>query len=125
MAPTIAIPPSSTYPHKQVPRLSAKNNTKAISTVSCTAEKHQQELEELRKRNSELESALRDSKQSEQHLSHQLSKALERVRVAKEAEELLCSQLSDLEVEAVEHARDFHAQISTLKLQLLQIQSTT
>ncbi|KAL9240231.1 hypothetical protein vseg_014475 [Gypsophila vaccaria] len=120
MAPTIAIPPSSTYPQKNVGRQSGNNNSKA----AAVDEKQQREIEEMQKRNTELERALRESQQREQHLAHRLSKALERVRVAEEAEEMLCSQLSDLEVEAVEHAREFHAQISALKLQLFQIQSS-
>ncbi|KAK9724130.1 hypothetical protein RND81_05G050400 [Saponaria officinalis] len=115
MAPTIAIPPSSNYTDKHQPML--LSSKKKTVTVSASLE-----MEELKKRNEELERELRESKEREDELMRQLSKAWERVRVAEEAEEMLCSQLGDLEVDAVEQARLFHSQISDLTSQLSRAQ---
>ncbi|XP_061339142.1 protein RESPONSE TO LOW SULFUR 2-like [Gastrolobium bilobum] len=73
---------------------------------------------QLKKRNEELEEELRQSKEREEHMRRQLHAALERLRVAEDAEERLCSQLGELEAEAVEQARDYHARIVSLMNQL-------
>lgn len=52
----------------------------------------------------------------------ELQKARERLRVAEEAEERLCSQLGELEAEAVDQARTDHARILALMNQLSQAQ---
>ncbi|GAB2264981.1 hypothetical protein Dimus_000052 [Dionaea muscipula] len=80
---------------------------------------------ELRKRNEELEKKLKESLSREEKLRRELEKAWERVRVAEEAEERLCSQLGELEAEAVDQARSFQARVLTLMEQLSQPQSTS
>ncbi|XP_047182718.1 protein RESPONSE TO LOW SULFUR 3-like [Vigna umbellata] len=78
---------------------------------------------ELKKRNEELEKELRESKEREEQMKRDLQSARERLRVAEEAEERLCSQLGELEAEAVYQARDYHAQIVSLMEQLSRAQS--
>ncbi|KAI9384003.1 hypothetical protein POPTR_012G004500v4 [Populus trichocarpa] len=74
----------------------------------------------LKKRNEELEKALKESKQREEKMKSELQRAWERLQVAEEAEERLCSQLGELEAEAVSHARDCHARILSLMNELSQ-----
>lgn len=82
------------------------------------------ELEsELKKRNQELEKELKESKEREEKMRRQLQSAWERLRVAEEAEERLCSQLGELEAEAVYQARDYHDRIVSLMEQLSRAQS--
>ncbi|ONI25829.1 hypothetical protein PRUPE_2G322300 [Prunus persica] len=76
----------------------------------------------LRKRNEELEIELRKSQEREERMKAELQKARERLRVAEEAEERLCSQLGELEAEAVDQARTDHARILALMNQLSQAQ---
>ncbi|KAJ1387493.1 protein RESPONSE TO LOW SULFUR 2-like [Sesbania bispinosa] len=78
---------------------------------------------ELKKRNEELEKELRESKEREEQMKRQLQSAWERLRVAEEAEERLCSQLGELEAEAVYQARDYHARIVSLMDQLSRAQN--
>lgn len=78
---------------------------------------------ELKKRNEELERELRESKQREEQMRRQLQRAWERLRVAEDAEERLCSQLGELEAEAVHQARDYHARIVSLMDQLSRAQT--
>ena len=78
---------------------------------------------ELKKRNDELERELKESKAREEQMRLQLECALERLRVAEEAEERLCSQLGELEAEAVYQARDYHDRIVSLMNQLSHAQS--
>ncbi|XP_020229099.1 protein RESPONSE TO LOW SULFUR 2 [Cajanus cajan] len=80
------------------------------------------EESELKKRNEELEKELRESKEREEQMKRQLQSAWERLRVAEEAEERLCSQLGELEAEAVYQARDYHARIVSLMDQLSRAQ---
>lgn len=68
----------------------------------------------LRRRNEELERELKESKRREERLREELQAVLDRLRVAEEAEERLCLQLGELEVEALEQARDYHARLTTL-----------
>ena len=77
----------------------------------------------LKKRNEELERELRQSKEREEQMRRELQSAWKRLRVAEEAEERLCSQLGDLEAEAVHQARDYHARIVSLMNQLSQAQN--
>ncbi|GLT29697.1 hypothetical protein SLA2020_045440 [Shorea laevis] len=81
------------------------------------------EDEELRKRNGELERELKESKEREEMMWKELQRAWERLRVAEEAEERLCSQLGDLEAESVQLARDSNARIIALTHQLSQAQA--
>lgn len=74
----------------------------------------------LRKRNEELERELRKSKEREEQMKQELQTAWERLKVAEEGEERLCSQLAELEAEAVVHARASNARILSLMGQLSQ-----
>ncbi|KAG6438367.1 hypothetical protein SASPL_103308 [Salvia splendens] len=72
----------------------------------------------LRRRNEELERELRESREREERMRAELARAMERLRVADEAEERLCSQLGELEAEAVGQAREYGARIVELLEQL-------
>ncbi|GFQ02160.1 hypothetical protein PHJA_002359900 [Phtheirospermum japonicum] len=74
--------------------------------------------EMLRRRNEELERELRKSLEREERMKQELRWALERLRVAEEAEERLCSQVGEVEAEAFEHAREYKAHIMVLMEQL-------
>eukprot|EP00262_Sarcandra_glabra_P010484 TRINITY_DN25766_c0_g1_i1.p1 TRINITY_DN25766_c0_g1~~TRINITY_DN25766_c0_g1_i1.p1 ORF type:complete len:124 (+),score=37.89 TRINITY_DN25766_c0_g1_i1:32-373(+) len=65
----------------------------------------------LRRRNEELEREL-------EKMREEMERTKERLRVVEEAEEMLCSQLGDLEAESVEQAREHHEQIRSLMEQL-------
>ncbi|XP_020210226.1 protein RESPONSE TO LOW SULFUR 4 [Cajanus cajan] len=78
---------------------------------------------ELKKRNEELEEELKQSKEREEHARRQLRAALDRLRVAEDAEEHLSSQLGSLEAEALQQARHYHARIVSLAAQLSQAHS--
>ncbi|CAI8598660.1 unnamed protein product [Vicia faba] len=78
---------------------------------------------ELEKRNQGLEKELKESKEREEEMRRQLHSTWERLRVAEEAEERLCSQLGELEAEAVYQARDYHDRIVSLMEQLSHAQS--
>ncbi|XP_045823012.1 protein RESPONSE TO LOW SULFUR 3-like [Trifolium pratense] len=78
---------------------------------------------ELKKRNEALEKELKESKEREEQMRRQLQSTWERLRVAEEAEERLCSQLGELEAEAVYQARDYHDRIVSLMDQLSRAQS--
>ncbi|XP_058781400.1 protein RESPONSE TO LOW SULFUR 3-like [Vicia villosa] len=78
---------------------------------------------ELKKRNEELEKELKESKEREEQMRRKLQITWERLRVAEEAEERLCSQLGELEAESVYHARDYHDRIVSLMDQLSNAQS--
>ncbi|KAG4963820.1 hypothetical protein AAZX31_14G173400 [Glycine max] len=93
-----------------------KTNTRECETTSSL------ELQ-LKKRNEELEEELSQSKEREEHVRRQLRAALDRLTVAEEAEERLCAQLGDLEAEALQQAREYHARIVSLVDQLSQAHS--
>ena len=76
----------------------------------------------LRQRNEELERELRKSQEREERMKAELQRARERLRVAEEAEERLCSQLGELEAEAIDQARMDHARILALVDKLSQAQ---
>ncbi|KAI9156601.1 hypothetical protein LWI28_009293 [Acer negundo] len=78
------------------------------------------EEEELRKRNEELERELKKSQEREEQMKVELRNTWQRLQLAEEAEERLCSQLGELEAEAVDQARDYHARILSLISQLSQ-----
>ncbi|KAK0592831.1 hypothetical protein LWI29_026293 [Acer saccharum] len=78
------------------------------------------EEEELRKRNEELERELKKSQEREEQMKVELRNTWQRLQLAEEAEERLCSQLGELEAEAVDQARDYHARIISLISQLSQ-----
>lgn len=75
-------------------------------------------MEELKTRNEELERELMKSLQREENIKTELQRLRERVRVADDAEERLCSQLGDLEAETVDQAHAYRAHLVTLMDQL-------
>lgn len=107
MAPTIAVNSVCTKPHviqQEVSDGKGKNGSAADGT--------------LRKRNEELEKQLKMSMEREENMRQQLWSLWERLRVAEEAEERLCSQLGDLEAEALDQARSYRAHLTSLVDQL-------
>ncbi|CAN4085586.1 unnamed protein product [Withania somnifera] len=76
------------------------------------------EAEVLRRRNKELEKALKKSIEREEKMREELNKTWERLRVAEEAEERLCSQLGEFEAEAVDQAREYRTRVINLMDQL-------
>ena len=60
------------------------------------------EENDIKKRNEELEKKLKESIVREKKIREELDRALERVRVAEEGEEMLCSELGQLEAEAAD-----------------------
>ena len=101
--------------------------TSAMMAVTGTgvkkANKNVESESELKKRNDELEKELKESKEREEEMRRQLQRASERLRVAEDAEERLCSQLGELEAEAVYQARDYHDRIVDLMNQLSRAQN--
>ncbi|KAI4378220.1 hypothetical protein MLD38_015729 [Melastoma candidum] len=77
---------------------------------------------ELRKRNEELERELRRSLEREERMRAEVDRVWARLRIAEEAEERLCSQLGELEAEAVKQARSYRARIVGLMEQLAEAQ---
>nr|GMC59891.1 protein RESPONSE TO LOW SULFUR 3-like [Ipomoea batatas]GMC74188.1 protein RESPONSE TO LOW SULFUR 3-like [Ipomoea batatas]GMD29389.1 protein RESPONSE TO LOW SULFUR 3-like [Ipomoea batatas] len=100
MAPTIA-----------VPSVKAKEIQRRKTPAA-------EEEEGLRKRNEELEKELRRSLEREETMRRELQRTWERLMVAEEAEERLCSQMGELEAEAVEQARAYKARVTSLMDQL-------
>ncbi|KAJ0964278.1 hypothetical protein J5N97_029400 [Dioscorea zingiberensis] len=74
----------------------------------------EEEVEELRRRNEELEREVREGREREEKLGRELNRVMERLRMVEEAEERLCSQLGELEAEAVAQARSYHLRINDL-----------
>lgn len=68
----------------------------------------------------ELERALKESREREEQMRAELQRVWKRLRVAEDAEERLCSQLAELEAEAVLQARTYQAHILSLVDQLSQ-----
>ncbi|KAL5719322.1 hypothetical protein ACHQM5_012117 [Ranunculus cassubicifolius] len=104
MAPSLAFLPSPSTQHKQQPFMKASGEEEnALS---------------LRKRNEELERELRDSLEREERTREELQRAIQRLEIVEDAEERLCSQLGDLEAEAVDQARLYQSQITVLMQRL-------
>ncbi|CAI9767767.1 unnamed protein product [Fraxinus pennsylvanica] len=76
------------------------------------------EHEVLQKRNEELEKELKRSLEREENMKRELQRTWDRLRVAEEAEERLCSQLGEFEAEAVDQARAYRARLMSLMEQL-------
>ncbi|XP_065851358.1 protein RESPONSE TO LOW SULFUR 2-like [Euphorbia lathyris] len=79
----------------------------------------------LKKRNEELEKDVRESKEREEKMRIELQRAWERLRVAEEAEERLCSDLGELEAEFLNQARSYEARILSLMNQLSQVHKSS
>lgn len=91
MAPTIAVPSSGQR------REAAGESQEALKRV-----------------NEELQKELRSSLEREERMKEELQRTWARLQLAEEAEERLCSQLGELEAEAVDHVRESTAQIALL-----------
>lgn len=95
--------------------------TIAVESVQKRSQHRHAAAEEeiwLKKRNEELEIELKRSAEREEKMKKELQRTWERLRVAEEAEERLCSQLGELEAEAVEQARSYRARMLSLMDQL-------
>ncbi|KAG7560239.1 hypothetical protein ISN45_Aa05g017800 [Arabidopsis thaliana x Arabidopsis arenosa] len=77
-----------------------------------------EEVEELRRRNGELEREMEEMKK-------EMVQLWRRTVVAEEAEERLCSQLAELEVESLDQARDYHSRIVFLMDQISRLSSSS
>ncbi|KAM0071038.1 putative protein response to low sulfur [Helianthus debilis subsp. tardiflorus] len=75
-------------------------------------------MEDLKRRSEELERELMKSLQREEKMKAELQRLREKVRVAEEAEERLCSQVGDLEAETVNHAQEYRSHLVGLMEQL-------
>ncbi|KAF6156782.1 hypothetical protein GIB67_033251 [Kingdonia uniflora] len=72
----------------------------------------------LRRRNEELEREIKKSLERESQMREALERSNQKLRLVEEAEEMLCSQLGELEAEAADQARLYYFQIKELKEQL-------
>ncbi|KAJ3682176.1 hypothetical protein LUZ60_014750 [Juncus effusus] len=72
------------------------------------------EIEELRKRNGELEKQVREFKDREELLKVELERTCLRLRTVEEAEERLCFEMGELEAEAVAQARAYQLHVKML-----------
>ncbi|GKB64181.1 retrotransposon protein, putative, ty1-copia subclass [Tanacetum coccineum] len=87
-----------------------------LRSNSATATVAQEEV--LKRRNEELERELKRSLEREEKMKNELQKTWQRLRVAEDAEERLCSQLGELEAEAVDQARAYRERLVSLMEQL-------
>ncbi|XP_019090266.1 PREDICTED: uncharacterized protein LOC109128435 [Camelina sativa] len=74
------------------------------------------EVEELRRKNGEMEKEVEEMKK-------EMLQLWRRTQVAEEAEEHLCSQLAELEAESLDQARDYHSRIILLMNELSRLSS--
>lgn len=100
-------------PNVAVPSVQSKSFRRSEAAVSPVVEEVA-----LRKRNEELERELKESLEREEMMKQELRKTWQRLRVAEEAEERLCSQLGELEAEAVDQARGYRTRMLSLMDQL-------
>ncbi|PON60361.1 hypothetical protein PanWU01x14_153470 [Parasponia andersonii] len=103
-------------------KIFSKKKKKKKKITMAVTKPNLEEDQILKKRNEELEQELRRSQEREEEMKTELVKAWRRLRVAEEAEERLCSQLGELEAEAVNEARSYHARIVSLMDQLSRAQ---
>ncbi|KAD4584238.1 hypothetical protein E3N88_21839 [Mikania micrantha] len=75
-------------------------------------------MEELKTKNMELIRELTKSLQREENMKTELQRLNQRLRVAEDAEERLCSQLGELEAETVEQANQYRTHLLALMEQL-------
>ncbi|EOA22448.1 hypothetical protein CARUB_v10003095mg [Capsella rubella] len=75
------------------------------------------EVEELRRKNVEMEKEVEEMKK-------EMLQLWRRTQVAEEAEEHLCSQLAELEAESLDQARDYHSRIILLMNELSRLSSS-
>ncbi|CAN8278433.1 unnamed protein product [Cochlearia groenlandica] len=77
-----------------------------------------EEAEELRRRNGELERQVEEMKK-------EMLQLWRRAVVAEEAEERLCSQMAELEVESLDQAREYQSRIVFLVDQISRLSSSS
>lgn len=75
-----------------------------------------EEMEELRRRSRELEREVEEMKTA-------MLELWRRTVMTEEAEERLCSQLAELEVESLDQARDYHDRVVFLMDQISRLSS--
>jgi hypothetical protein len=75
-------------------------------------------MEELMRRNTELENQLREFKEREELLKAELECTRVRLHFVEEAEERLCFQMGELEAEAVTRDRAYQLHVKKLSDQL-------
>ncbi|KAJ1694195.1 hypothetical protein LUZ63_010893 [Rhynchospora breviuscula] len=75
-------------------------------------------MEELKRRNTQLEEQLKDFKEKEKVLRTELERTRMRLHFIEEAEERLCCQMGELEAEAVAQARVYQQHVKELSDQL-------
>ncbi|KAF8054790.1 hypothetical protein N665_1313s0001 [Sinapis alba] len=75
------------------------------------------EVEELRRKNGEMEKAVEEMRK-------EMLQLWRRTQVAEEAEERLCSQLAELEAESLDQARDYQSRIIFLVNELSRLSSS-
>ncbi|OUZ99071.1 hypothetical protein BVC80_8181g4 [Macleaya cordata] len=107
MAPSIAVVPPPSQPHHFQHHHHHQNPIMKGSEEAL-----------LRRRNEELERELRKSLEREEKMKQELQRTTQRLIAVEDAEERLCSQLGELEAEALDHARLYEAQIRSLTEQL-------
>ncbi|KAJ4785470.1 response to low sulfur 3 [Rhynchospora pubera] len=81
----------------------------------------EQELESLRKRNTELEREAKEGRKREDLLRQELVQVNARLRVLEEAEERLSVEIGELEAHALDEARAYELRIQQLLDQLHKI----
>ncbi|CAA7055977.1 unnamed protein product [Microthlaspi erraticum] len=77
-----------------------------------------EEVEELRRKNVELERDVEEMKK-------EMVQLWRRAVVAEEAEERLCSQLAELEVESLDQAREYQSRVLFLMDQISRLSSSS
>lgn len=100
--------------NKLTEKLQLKLMAKEGGCVTVAAE----EMEELRRRNRELEREVEE-------MRTEMVKLWRRTVVAEEAEERLCSQLAELEVESLDQARDYQSRVLFLIDQISRLSSSS
>ncbi|KAM0945598.1 putative protein response to low sulfur [Dioscorea sansibarensis] len=103
-------PPALSIPDPRGCSASKEVGRKAATTAAAGEE----ELEELRRRNAELEREVKEGREREGRLARDLKRVLEKLQRAEEAEERLCAQLGELEAESMAQARSYHRRIEEL-----------
>ncbi|KAK9122439.1 hypothetical protein Syun_020056 [Stephania yunnanensis] len=90
------------------------------SSTSSSSSPGDDEVEEesLKRKNMELERELKKSMEREQKMRDELKRTAKRLLLLQEAEEMLCSQMGELEAEALQQVRYYRAKITSLTDQL-------
>ncbi|ERN08194.1 protein RESPONSE TO LOW SULFUR 4 [Amborella trichopoda] len=81
------------------------------------------EEEGLKKTNEELQRELWASLEREERMREQLERVIRQLRLLEDAEERLCTQLGEVEAEALDQARTYNMQVQALTLRLSQAEA--